>query len=60
MDGEVNNRTARITQDVKRDEQQETDDTHETDADETTRDETDATDAGDRRTQTDKQDGRRR
>ena len=30
MDGEVNNRTARITQGVKQDEQQETDDTHET------------------------------
>ena len=58
MDGEVNNPTARITQDVKRDRQHETD-ADETEADETTqtntdrhnrrrRTQTDTTDAGDR------------
>ena len=51
MDGEVNNRTARIAQDVKRDRRR--------------RDNTDATDAGDtderhETDETDKQDGRRK
>ena len=69
MDGEVNNRNARIAQDVKRDNTDEHRQTHETDNTRwTTRDETDAgdkhrrdeTDTGDEQHKTDRRNRRRR
>ena len=62
MDGEVNNRTARITQDVKRDRRNRRKRNEQTQQTQTNTDTTDAGDTDERHEtdETDKQDGRRR